>query len=206
MGGAAAPHGDADWSKRSRARGGGESRAPPRYTRGRAPRAAEAGRRAAGADGSARFSTARHGWGTARHSEVGRGVSRLVSSRPVPWRSSSPALHGTGTPGEGAPRGPWERPRGHGTARLCSPRRGSAGFRRAEAVWGSGAYRAGSLRVGTGHPSGGRRSRSLTQRAGGDRDRDRDRDRAGCHVPPRGRACPGAAAAPRAQPEAPLRR
>lgn len=83
MGGAAAPHGDADWSKRSRARGGGESRAPPRYTRGRAPRAAEAGRRAAGADGSARFSTARHGWGTARHSEVGRGVSRLVSSRPV---------------------------------------------------------------------------------------------------------------------------
>ncbi|XP_061313093.1 interferon regulatory factor 1 [Pezoporus flaviventris] len=95
MGGAAAPWGAADWPGLGRARGGGESRPPPpRYTRGRAPQAAEAGR-AAGEEGSARLGSAQHGTAqlasslaqacTARHNEVGRGKMPVSRMRMRPW-------------------------------------------------------------------------------------------------------------------------
>ncbi|XP_063204971.1 interferon regulatory factor 1 [Chroicocephalus ridibundus] len=81
MGGAAAPRGGADWLGRSRARGGGESRAPPRYTRGRVPRAAEVGRRAAVSDRCAPIGSSHRGThGTAQPDTMP--VSRM---RMRPW-------------------------------------------------------------------------------------------------------------------------
>lgn len=173
MGGAAAPCGGADWPGGRRARGGGESRAPPRYTRGRAPRAAEAGRRAAGADRCAHLITSYQLTAaqecTARHCTALRGGSRCVPVRPVASRRSPPALHGAGAPGD-APR----RVRGSGpggTARSDSAllaKTGTPGFSHTEAVWRRGAHRVGGRRVGTGHPSGRQRPGSLTQPTAGD--------------------------------------
>ncbi|KAK2540621.1 Irf1 [Columba livia] len=85
MGGAAAPCGGADWPEGRRARGGGESRAPPRYTRGRAPRAAEAGRRAAGADLITSYQLTAAQECTARHCTALRDNMPVSRMRMRPW-------------------------------------------------------------------------------------------------------------------------